>query len=107
MSTWSLRFRERLKRLRQEWPTARVLKWSRILSRSCLVASPLLFCASVALSIYEDKEARRLYPDEPVYDVPSSETYLFMGLVFLSLLLAAVFSVVGSIAKAHLLKNHR
>lgn len=100
-------FLEWMKRVRQNWPPARVLKWSRILSRGGLWASPLFFCTAVALSIHGDNEARRLYPDEPIYDVPTDETLLLMGLAFLSLVLAAVFSVVGSMAKAHLFRNPR
>jgi 4-hydroxybenzoate polyprenyltransferase len=99
ISHWRVTIRQAADRLRRHWSAERVLRWSSRAARCFFIAAPVLFLGSVALGIYQDKEALRLMPNESHYDVPSGEeTALILCSIF-SLMLAAGCSVIAGIAR--------
>jgi hypothetical protein len=96
---------EMLRRLSERWPAERVFSWSRRLANVFMWAAPLCFVAALALNIHNDAVALRENPEEAHYDVPTTgESALMFGFM-LSLVMAAVFSVIASIAKGLLPRN--
>jgi hypothetical protein len=98
-SHWRVTIRQTADRLRRNWPAERVLRWSSRAARCFFIAAPVLFFGSVALGIYQDNEALRAMPNEPLYDVPSGEVTTLILCSIFSLMLAAGCSVIAGIAR--------
>lgn len=88
------------RRASSRWPASRVHKVSRHLTIGFLLLAPVCFVAAVALGIYEEREATRLMPHEPFYDVPSDGGYALIFASFFSLVLAAGFGALAAMARA-------